>query len=51
MIMASHPEDGGLKDTRDADNNIIISDSTLQSILPPQLKKISAWYKVMCSCE
>ena len=29
---------GGLKEARDEDNNIIISDSTLRSLLPPQLK-------------
>ena len=33
------PNDGGLKDARDEDGNIIISDSTLRSLLPPQLKK------------
>ena len=30
---------GGLKEARDKDDNIIISDSTLRSLLPPQLKK------------
>ena len=30
---------GGLKEARDEDDNIIISDSTLRSLLPPQLKK------------
>ena len=43
--------DGGLKYARYEDDNIIISDSTLRSLLPPQLKKISACYKVMCGCE
>ena len=47
----SHPEEGGLKEARYADNNIIISDSTLQSILPPQLNKMSTRYKIMCGCE
>ena len=49
--MLSLPEEGGLKEARDARNNIIISDSTLRSILSPQLNKISARYKVMCGCE
>ena len=31
--------DGGIKEARDEDDNIIISDSTLRSLLPPQLKK------------
>ena len=29
-------KDGGLKEKKDAENNIIISDSTLCSLLPPQ---------------
>ena len=45
------PNDGGLKDARDEDGMIIISDSTLCSLLPPQLKQISASYKIMCGCE
>ena len=45
------PVDGGLKEARDAENNIIISDSTLCSLLPPQIKKISSRYKVMFGCE
>ena len=31
---------GGIKEARDEDDNIIISDSTLRSLLPPKLKKI-----------
>ena len=30
------------------DDNIIISDSTLRSLLPPKLKRMFAKYKVMC---
>ena len=37
--LVSYPNDGGLKDARDEDGKIIISDSTLRSLLPPQLKK------------
>ena len=33
------------------DNNIIISDSTLRNILPPQLKKITPQSNVLWSCE
>ena len=36
--LVSDPNDGGLKDDRDEDGKIIISDSTLRSLLPPQLK-------------
>ena len=37
--LVSDPNGGGLKDSRDGDDNIIISDSTFHSMLPPQLKK------------
>ena len=49
--LLSDPNDGGIKDARDEDDNIIISDSTLHSLLPSQLKQMSAQYKVMCCCE
>ena len=41
----------GIKDARDEDDNIIISDSTLSSLFPPQLKQMSTLYKIMCGCE
>ena len=50
-ILVSDPNDGGLKDARDENGNIIISDYTLRSLLPPQLKQMSARYKIMCGCE
>ena len=34
--LVSDPNDGGLKDARDEDSNIIICDSTLRLLLPPQ---------------
>ena len=37
--LVSNPVDGGLKEARDAENNIIINDYTLYSLLPPQFKK------------
>ena len=40
--LVSYPNDGGLKDVRYEDDNIIISDSTLLSLFPPQIKQISA---------
>ena len=49
--LLSGPNDGGLKDAKDEDDNIIISNYTLRSLFPPQLKQISAQYKVMCGCE
>ena len=48
--LVSDPNDGGLKDARDEDGKIFISDSTLRSLLPPQFKKMSARYKIMYSC-
>ena len=49
--LVSDPNYVGIKDARYEDHNIIISDYTLSSLLPPQLKQISAQYKVMCGCE
>ena len=40
--MVSPTEEGGLEEARDEDNNIIISDSTLLNILPPQLKNMTS---------
>ena len=50
-IMEITPEEGGLKELKDSDNNIIISDSKLCNILPPRLKNMTTRYKVMCGCE
>ena len=49
--LVSDPNDGGLKDARYEDDNIIISDSTLRSLLPSQLKRKPEQYKFMCGCE
>ena len=49
--LVSNPNDGGIKEARDEENNIIISDYTLQTLLPPQLKQMLAQYKVMCGYE
>ena len=37
--LVGDPNDSGLKYSRDEDDNIIISDSTLRSLPPPKLKK------------
>ena len=39
-IFLSNPNYGVLKDARGEDDNLIISDSTLCSLLPPQLNKL-----------
>ena len=49
--IVSDPNDGVLKDARDEDGKIIISDFTLRLLLPPQLKQRSARYKITCGCE
>ena len=49
--LVSDTNDVGLKYYRYEYDNIIISDSTLCSLLPPQLIQMSAQYKVMCGCE
>ena len=49
--LVSDPNYGGIKDARYGDDNIIISDSTLSSLFPHQLKQMSAEYKVMYGCE
>ena len=49
--LVSYTNDGGLKYSRDEDDNIIISDSTLRSLLPTQSKQISEQYKVMYGCK
>ena len=49
--LVSDTNDSGLKDARDEDGKIIISDSKLRSLFPPQLKQNSARYKVMYGCE
>ena len=43
--LVSDTEDGGLKEARDEGNNIIISDYTLSSLLPHQLKKCHQYTK------
>ena len=49
--LVSDPNDDGIKEAIDEENNIIISDYTLRTLLPSQLKQISAQYKVVCGCE
>ena len=45
--LVSDPNDGGIKEARDAENNIIINYYTLRSLFPPELKKMSEQFKVM----
>ena len=45
-----YPNYVGIKDDWDEDGKIIISYSSLCSLLTPQLKQMSARYKIMCGC-
>ena len=49
--LVSDPNDGVIKDAQDEDFKIIIGDLTLRPLLSPQLKQMSARYKVICGCE
>ena len=49
--LVSDTDNGGIKEARDAEDNIIISDSTSCSLFPPQFKEMSSIYKVICGCE
>ena len=40
--LVSDPNYGSIKDARDEDDKSIISDSTLRSLFPPQLKRTPA---------
>ena len=42
--MVSPIEDGGRKEARDKYRNIIISDTTLRNILPPQVYNMTSQY-------
>ena len=47
----SATKDGGLKEARYEDDNIIISESSFRLLLSPQFLKMSSRYKVMCCCQ
>ena len=49
--LVSVTNDSGIKDARYEDGKIIISDSIFRSLLPHQLKQMSARYKIMRGCE
>ena len=50
-IMIIPHEEGVIKEARDAEDEIIMSDSILRNILAHQLKKITAQYKLMGGFE
>jgi hypothetical protein len=42
---------GGFAGIRDADGNIIISDTTLRKLLPKELRPATETHKQLCGCE
>ena len=54
--LVSYADNGGLKESRDEDYNIIISYSTLRSLLSPQFKNVikiqgHVWLRKLHICE
>ena len=43
--------EGEMKQLLDKDGKMIVSDTKLQSILPPQLRQATQRHKQMCGCE
>ena len=49
--LIASPDDGGLLGSRHADtNDVIISDTMLCSLAPPQLRTITGNHKMICGC-
>ena len=49
--LIASPYDGGLVGSRHAiTNDVIISDTTLRSLAPPQLRPMTDNHKMMCGC-
>ena len=54
--LVSNANNGRLKEAIDEDDNILISDSTLRSLLPPQLKNVVkiqgyVWLLILYICQ
>ena len=54
--LVSATKDGGLKEARDEYDDIIISDSTLRSLFPPQFKNVikiqgHMWLRMLHFCQ
>ena len=49
--LIASPDDGGLVEARHAETkDVIISDTMLRSLAPPQLRPMTDNHKMMCSC-
>ena len=49
--LISSPDDGGLLVSRHADtNDMVISDTIIRSLAPPQLRPMTDHQKMMCGC-
>ena len=49
-VLVSSPKCGVLKEARDEKNNSIINDYVILNFLPPQLKKVLEYHRVVCGC-
>jgi hypothetical protein len=45
------PANGGLDCARNAEGKVLISDTALRYLLPPQLRRMTESHKQMCGCE
>jgi hypothetical protein len=45
------PANGGLDCARSAEGKVLISDTALRYLLPPQLRRMTESHKQMCGCE
>ena len=49
--LIASPDDGGLLGARHAEtNDVIVSDTMLRSLAPPQLRPMTDNHKMMCGC-
>ena len=48
MVSDSHLK---LPDVFDDKNNLLVSDTALRSLIPPNIKYMTTMYKQMCGCE
>ena len=50
--LIASPDDGGLLGARHSDtNDVIISDTMLRYLAPPQLHTMTYYHKMMCACD
>jgi hypothetical protein len=50
-LLISPVSEGGFAEARDKSGKVVISDTALRYLAPPQLRKMTARHKQMCGCE